>query len=106
MADRIFSDRGKAHEAAFSAGHDAQFRLTARRNRLAANWAAGLIGRDGDADYIREVMASDFIEAGDADLIGKLMDDFRAAGVDMDEATIQAKLQQFHLEAAQAPEAG
>ena len=105
MADRIFSDRGRAQEAAYSAEQDAHFRITARRNRLLANWAAGLLGREGDVGYISEVMASHFIEAGDADLKGKLMDDFSAAGVAMDEATIDAKLHAFQIEAAQTPDA-
>lgn len=101
MADRIFADRGRAHEAAYTAEQRAQFNTLARRNRMLANWAAGLLGREGDQAYISEVMASDFIEAGDADLTGKLMDDFAAAGMEMDEQTIQAKMNEFHLVAAQ-----
>ena len=44
MADRIFADRGRAHEAAFSAEQHAQFNTIARRNRLLAVWAADLLG--------------------------------------------------------------
>ncbi|MGV0817982.1 DUF1476 domain-containing protein [Martelella sp. AMO21009] len=100
MADRIFADRGRAHEAAYTAEQHAHFNTLARRNRMLANWAAGLLDREGDQAYISEVMASHFIEAGDADLTGKLMADFKAAGVEMDEQTIHAKLNEFMIAAA------
>ncbi|WP_180897187.1 DUF1476 domain-containing protein [Martelella soudanensis] len=102
MADRIFADRGRAHEAAYSAEQHAQFNTVARRNRMLANWAAELLGREGEQAYISEVMASHFIEAGDADLTGKLMEDFTAAGVEMDEKTIHAKMSEFLLAATQS----
>lgn len=105
MADRIFADRGRAHEAAFSTEQHAQFNAIARRNRLLAVWAAGLLGREGDDAYISEVMASDFIEAGDADLKGKLLADFEAAGVAMDEQTLHAKMHELlEVARAQTPE--
>lgn len=101
MTDRIFADRGRAHEAAFTEEQNAKFRLVARRNRLLANWAAELLGRSGDDAYISEVMASHFIEAGDADLTGKLMADFAERGVAMDEETLQAKMHALLQEAAE-----
>ena len=50
-------------------------------------------------------MASHFIEAGDADLTGKLLADFEAAGVAMDEQTLHAKMHELlEVARAQTPE--
>ena len=49
--------------------HDAemQFKAEARRNKLLGLWAAGLLGKSEDeaAAYAKEVIKSDFEEAGD-----------------------------------------
>ena len=80
-----FDDRERAFEAKFAHDAEMQFKAEARRNRLLGLWAAGLMGKSGaEADaYAREVITSDFQEAGEedvfrrlrADLIGKADDD-------------------------------
>ena len=55
---------------------DLKFKLRARRNKRVAEWAAELIGKTNDEDYIREVRESDLIKPGDDDMIDKLLMDF------------------------------
>ncbi|URD60671.1 DUF1476 domain-containing protein [Sphingomonas sp. KRR8] len=89
-----FDDREKAFEAKFAHDEDMKFRMLARRNRLLGTWAAGLMGlSDVEADaYAKDVVRADFEEAGDEDVIRKVLGDLTSAGVDTDEATIREQL--------------
>ena len=51
------------------------FKATARRNKLLGLWAAEKLGLSGDAaePYAKEVVASDFEEAGDDDVVRKVL---------------------------------
>ena len=86
-----FDDRENAFEAKFAHDADMQFRAEARRNKLLGLWAAGLMGKTGDeaAAYAKEVVASDFEEAGDDDVFRKVSGDL---GEKADAATIRAKM--------------
>jgi hypothetical protein len=88
------SDREKAFENKYAHDQDKKFRVIARRNKLTGLWAAGLLGKsDADADaYAKEVVAADFEEAGDEDVIRKIAGDFKAGGVAAGDAEIRAKL--------------
>ncbi len=93
-----FEDRENAFESKFAHDAEMQFRAEARRNKLLGLWAAGLMGKDGDAamDYAREVIAADFEEAGDEDVYRKV---FKDIGDKADEATIRAKMAALMIEA-------
>ena len=95
-----FDDRQQAFEAKFAHDEELKFRVLARRDKLVGLWAAGLLGKTGDdADaYARQVILSDLEEAGDADIIRKLVADLAPVGID--EATIVAKLAEQASEAA------
>ncbi|MFT5330725.1 MAG: hypothetical protein ACI9TB_001250 [Parasphingorhabdus sp.] len=96
-----FKDRENAFEAKFARDEEMQFRVTARRNRLLGQWAAekmGLTAEETDA-YAKEVVAADFEEAGDEDVIRKLLGDLTSAGVDMDDAGIRTALAEKMVEA-------
>lgn len=89
-----FDDREKAFETKFAMDEELQFRITARRNRLLGEWAAELMGltkEETDA-YAKAVVQADFEEAGDGDVIRKVLGDLVSAGVDMDEARVRAAL--------------
>lgn len=91
-----FQDRERAFEAKFVHDEEMQFRIIARRNRLVGEWAGakmGLTAAETDA-YAKAVVQADFEEAGDEDVIRKLLGDLTSAGVEMDEATIRAALQE------------
>jgi hypothetical protein len=78
-----------------------QFRIVARRNKLLGKWAAGLMGlSEAEADaYASDVIRADFEEAGDEDVIRKLLGDLTSAGVEMDDARIRQALEHKTVEA-------
>jgi hypothetical protein len=89
-----FDDRERAFEAKFARDEELQFRITARRNKLLAHWAAekmGLTPEETDA-YAKAVVQADFEEAGDEDVVRKLLGDLTAAGVEIDEPAVRAAL--------------
>lgn len=96
-----FDDRKDAFEAKFARDEEMAFRVTARRNRLVGSWAAaqmGLTPEETDA-YCKSVVQADFEEAGDEDVIRKLVGDLTAAGVDTDEAAVRRALDEQLVEA-------
>ena len=68
--------------------------IQARRNKLAGLWAAGLLGKSGDeaAAYAMDVVSADFEEAGDEDVVRKLVADL-AGKASADE--VRAKLKEL-----------
>ena len=93
-----FDDRENAFENKFAHDAQMQFKAEARRNKLVGLWAAGLLGKSGDEAeaYAKEVIKSDFEEAGDEDVLRKLAGDLGDAA---DEATIRAKMTEMMAEA-------
>ena len=96
-----FNDRRRGEEAKYAFDEDTAFRIAARRNRLVGEWAAGLMKltqEETDA-YKKAVVQADFEEAGDEDVIRKLLGDLTAAECDVSEADIRAKLEECAVEA-------
>ena len=83
-----FDKREEGFEKKFAMDADQKFKAEARRNRLLGLWAAEKLGITGDAAtaYAKEVVAADFEEAGDADVVRKVLGDFTAKGIAMTEA--------------------
>jgi hypothetical protein len=96
-----FDDRERAFETKYARDQEMQFRVVARRNRLLGQWAARLMGlTEAEADsYAKDVVRADFEEAGDEDVIRKLIGDLTSAGVDCDEAKIREALEHKTVEA-------
>jgi hypothetical protein len=78
-----FDDRKRAQEKKFELDQDLEFKAMNRRNKLLGLWAAGLLGKSGDAAdaYAKEVVMVDYEEAGEDDVFRKVRKDFDAAGV-------------------------
>ena len=96
-----FDDRQRAFETKYARDQEMQFKIVARRNRLLGQWAAkkmGLTEAEADA-YARDVIRADFEEAGDEDVVRKLLGDLTAAGVEIDDATIRQTLEHKTVEA-------
>jgi len=96
-----FNDRERAEEAKFAMDGETAFKVAARRNRLLGEWAAGLMNltaEEADA-YKKSVVQADFEEAGDEDVIRKLLGDLTAAETNVSEADIRAKLEEMAIEA-------
>ena len=96
-----FDDRERAFEAKFAHDEEMKFRIIARRNRLLGEWAARQMGlTEAETDsYAKDVVRSDFEEAGDHDVIRKVVGDLTAAGVDCDEDLINETLRNKEIEA-------
>ncbi|MGJ8536947.1 MAG: DUF1476 domain-containing protein [Parasphingopyxis sp.] len=96
-----FKDREKGFENKFAHDQETQFRITARRNRLVGEWAAGLMGltaEETDA-YAKAVVQADFEEVGDDDVVRKVLGDLTTAGQDVDADAIRAKLEEMTVQA-------
>ena len=96
-----FDDRERAFEAKYARDEEMQFRITARRNRLLGHWAARQMGlSETEAEtYAKDVVRSDFEEAGDHDVIRKVLGDLTAAGIDCDEDQVRDALRNKEIEA-------
>lgn len=89
-----FDDREKGFENKFAHDQELEFKANARRNKLLGLWAAEKLGLSGDAAqaYAKEVIKSDFEEAGDDDVFRKLKGDFTAKGVDLSDHQIRREM--------------
>ena len=99
-----FNDRERAEEAHFAHDQEMLFRIQARRNRLIGEWAAArmnLSQAESEA-YAKAVVQADFEEAGDEDVIRKLLGDLTSAGVDVTEAEVRTALDAKQVEARRA----
>lgn len=96
-----FDDRERAFETKFAHDEDMKFRITARRNRLLGEWAAREMGlTDAESEsYAKDVIRADFEEAGDNDVIRKVMGDLTAAGIEIEMETIVEALRNKEIEA-------
>jgi hypothetical protein len=96
-----FDDRERAFETKFAHDEEMKFRVLARRNRLLGEWAARKMGLSQEEmeSYAKDVVRADFEEAGDGDVIRKVLGDLTAAGVETDESEIRQTLEHKTVEA-------
>ena len=99
-----FNDRERAEEAKFAHDEEMHFRVHARRNRLLGAWAAEKMGLSAvEAEgYAKGVVQADFEEAGDEDVIRKLLGDLISAGQEVSEADIRTAMDAKAVEAKRA----
>jgi hypothetical protein len=86
-----FNEREKAFESKFKHDEELRFKANARRNKLLGLWAAEKMGL-GEAEasaYAIEVVKSDFVKAGDDDVLHKVLTDLQARGVDTSEHLVR-----------------
>ena len=100
--------REEGFEKKFALDEEQKFKAQARRNRLLGLWAAEKLGIAGDAAtaYAKEVVAADFEEAGDGDVLRKVVKDFTAKGVAITEQAVRAKMNELAAVAAIEVKAG
>jgi hypothetical protein len=96
-----FDSRKDGFEKKHAHDEELQFKATARRNKLLGAWAAekmGLTGEDA-TQYARDVVAADFEEAGDDDVVRKVVADFAAKNVEQSEHQIRRTMDELMAEA-------
>lgn len=103
-----FDKREEGFEKKFALDEEQKFKAVARRNRLLGMWAAEKLGITGDAAaaYAKEVVASDFEEAGDSDVMRKVSGDLTAKGVAITDAELRATMDQLLATAVMQMKAG
>jgi hypothetical protein len=89
-----FDDREKGFEAKYKRDQELQFKVTARRNRLLGEWAAGKLGLTGEAAtaYAKDVVAADFDKPGDEDVAEKVVADLTAKKVAVSAADVRKEM--------------
>ncbi len=103
-----FDKREETFEKQFALDEELKFKATARRNRLLGLWAAELLGMGSEAAvaYAKDVVAADFEEAGDDDVLRKLRGDFSAKGIELTDNEIRAKMDELLMAAITQIKAG
>lgn len=98
-----FDNREHAFENKFAHDEQLRFKVMNRRNKLLGLWAADRLGKTADeaAAYAKEVILSDFAEAGDDDVLQKVLADLAAGGVESDAAEVRAKMTSLLVQAKQ-----
>ena len=99
MAD--FNDREKGYERDFERKQELAFKVKARRNHLLGLWAAGQMGLSGDAAeaYARGIADPSQHLHGDKEIVSKIVGDFKAKGVGLDETRVNLELSHFAAQA-------
>ena len=103
-----FDDRERGFERKFTLDQELEFKAAARRNRALAQWAAGLMGLEGDrvGEYERAVVKSDFEQPGDEDVLRKVFEDLKGSGVQATESEVRMKMAEFMAQARESVRAG
>ncbi len=89
-----FEGRKKAQEAKYTHDEEFRFKVNARRNKLLGLWAAerfGLAASEAQA-YALEVVKSDFDRPGDSGVVEKVLGDFAAHKIEMDEHRLRKQM--------------
>lgn len=92
-----FNEREKAFESKFKHDEELRFKATARRNKLLGLWAAekmGLAEAEANA-YATEVVKADFEEAGDDDVLRKVLGDLQARGIESSEHIVRKHMDEL-----------
>lgn len=101
-----FDDREKGFERKFALDEEQEFKAAARRNRMLAEWAAGLMGLQTPDEYIRAVIKSDFEQPGDEDVLRKVFGDLKGAGVTVSEGDVRMKMDELLAQAREQIKSG
>ena len=103
-----FDKREEGFEKKFAHDEELRFKATARRNKLLGLWVAQKLGMSGDdaAAYAKEVVQSDFEEAGDDDVFRKVRKDLDAKGVAASDQEIKTQMIELMAQAVSQIETG
>ena len=89
-----FNEREKAFENKYKREEELKFKIIARRNKLLGQWAAEKLSLDSAAAavYAKEVIAADFNEPGDDDVLRKVLGDLQGKGIETSEHLIRREM--------------
>jgi hypothetical protein len=103
-----FDKREEGFERKFALDEEQKFKAEARRDKLLGLWIAGKLGLSGDAAaaYAKEVVIADLEEAGDADVVRKVMKDVTDKGIALTEPELRTKMTELYAQAVIEVKAG
>src|SRR3954447_15314618 len=103
-----FDKREEGFEKKYAMDEEQKFKAMARRNRLLGLWAAEKLGMSGDAAtaYAKEVVAANFEQPGENDVVHKVMRDLAGKGITLTEAELRVKMDELLVQAIQQVKAG
>ena len=103
-----FDERERGYEAKFAKEQDTEFRATARRNRLLGIWGGELMGLETThlEAYARAVVKSEVDRPDDEDVLRKVFEDLKGAGVSVSEGEVRLKMAELQALAREQIKAG
>ena len=103
-----FDKREEGFENKFALDEELRFKAEARRNKLLGLWVAEKLGLSAEAanDYARTVVAAEFGDGGDADVIRKVIADLGTKGITVTEAQVHAQMTELMAQAVAQVKAG
>jgi hypothetical protein len=103
-----FDDRERGFEKRFALDQEQEFKASARRNRALGEWAAGLMGLSDKhvAEYAQAVVKSDFEQPGEEDVLRKVFEDLKGAGVTITEGEVRMKMAELLAQAREGVREG
>ena len=103
-----FDKREEGFEKKFALDEEQKFKAEARRNKLLGLWVADKLGITGDAAtaYAKEVIAADFEQPGDSDVVHKVMRDLAAKNIALTEPQLRAQMDVLMAQAILQVKAG
>jgi hypothetical protein len=103
-----FDEREQGFERKFVLDQDQEFKAAVKRNRALGAWAAGLMGLTGARieEYSKAVVKSDFELPGDEDVLRKVFEDLKGAGVSVTEGDVRMKMAEFLAQAREQVRSG
>ena len=98
-----FDDREHAFEAHFAFEEEQDFMVKARRDRLAAEWAGGLMQLKPAQmeDYVKSVVRADLAQPNTEEVYTKLLADLAGAGVNVRPQEVREQIVKLTEEARQ-----
>jgi hypothetical protein len=103
-----FDEREQGFEKRFALDQEQEFRATAKRNRALGEWAAGLMGLKAKnvAEYAKVIVKSDIDQPGDDDVLRKVFEDLKGAGVQVTEGEVRMKMAELLAQARESVREG
>ncbi len=98
-----FDERETGFEKKMQLDSEFAFKVAMKRNKMLGRWAAEQLSLEGDdiEAYVAEVVKSDFEEVGDEDVIRKVLADFKAADLALDDSAIREQIETYNAAAAE-----
>jgi len=103
-----FDDREQGFEKRFALDQEQEFKAASRRDKALAEWAAGLMGLTEKhiAEYAKAVVKSDVERHGEDDVLRKVFEDLKGAGVTITEGEVRMKMAELLAQAREQVRGG